>query len=533
MSARGASLVLLALASLTPARPCRTLAAQVPATRAAPPVAWAAITYVSGTTVYLEVGTRHGVREGTAFTVFRSGATIAELRATYVSTSRTACSISASTDAPAIGDSVRYTPAPEPKPRAAGTSTVSSSRAKARISPLRGRVGVRYLMIDQGEMGNLRQPSFDLRLDGSQIGGTALGVAVDVRTQRTTTSGASGTATVPAGQTRVYQAAVTMQRGISGTRWALGRQFATALSPIGIFDGAAVERSGDHWGGGALAGTQPDAATFAPSGVTAEYGLWLQRHSVPGVAVPWSATVGAIGSYDRGEINREFLYLRGTMSSRRFSLYAAQEIDANRGWKRDVEGAPATFTSSFVSAQLNINNALTLSGGIDSRRSVRLYRNFLNPETVFDDAVRQGQWGEVSVRVSRHLRASSDIRTSGGGVEGAARAVTASVFLSQLTPFGLSMRARTTRYTGPSSEGILTSASFEAAPTRAVRLSINGGVRTSSVPGSGAAPTRLTWAGADLDVAIGRSWYAMLSTYREAGSATASIQTYAALTWRF
>jgi hypothetical protein len=44
---------------------------------------------------------------------------------------------------------------------------------------------------------------------------------------------------------------------------------------------------------------------------------------------------------------------------------------------------------------------------------------------------------------------------------------------------------------------------------------------------------RLTWAGGDLDVSVGRSLYLMLSTYRESGMASASRQTYAAVTWRF
>ena len=497
----------------------------------APAVAWAVVTYLSGTTIYLEVGSRNGVREGTTFTVMRGGISIAELSAKFVSSTRTACAVTTSTTMPIVGDSVRFVPVPEPK--ATAVAAGAASRPKPRVSPLRGRVGIRYLVLDQGDAGKLTQPSLDLRLDGSQLGGTPLGVAVDVRTQRTSMSGGSGTGTVPDGQTRVYQAAMTMQRGVAGTRWAVGRQFATALSPIGIFDGAALDINGVKWSGGMLAGTQPDAATFAPSGSTTEYGLWIQRHGNAGTAAPWSATVGAIGSYDRGEINREYLYVRGTVSSRHFSLYAAQEIDANRGWKQTIEGSFATFTSSFVTAQFNIGDALSLSGGLDSRRSVRLYRDFLNPEIVFDDAFRQGEWGEASLRISRHLRVSSDIRTNGGGTDGSSRAMTGAFYATQLTPLGLSLRARSTQYSGPLSEGTLTSATLEAAPRGALRLSVNGGVRTSSVPGSGLAATRLTWAGGDLDLAIGRSWYLLLSTYRESGTSTASIQTYASLTWRF
>lgn len=497
---------------------------------------WAAVTYISGATVYLEVGSKQGVKEGTVFTVVRAGQPIGELSASFVSSSRAACAVTRSTGAIAVGDSVSFVPVAVPQVTttltAAGSRPVT--RSGNRRSAIRGRVGLRYLTINQPGGSTLHQPSVDLRLDGSQVGGSSMGLAVDVRMQRTSVTGGSSSATsAPAGATRVYQAAVIRQRTPNGTRLAMGRQFATVLSPIGIFDGVALDVNGSKWSGGGLVGTMPDGGSFAPSAATTEAGLWLQRHSAQGSPSPWSATVGAIGSYNRGEIDREFAYLRGTMSTRVLSIYAAEEIDVNRGWKREVEGSFATLTSTVVTAQVTMSRALSVSGGLDSRRSVRLYRDFVNPEIAFDDALRQGQWGEISVRPSRHFRMSSDIRTSGGGSEGKSQAVTASLSATQLTPLGLGFRARSTQYSGAITEGRLSSVAVEVAPGQAVRLSLNAGVRTSALPGSATAPTRLTWAGGDLDVAVGRSLYVMLSTYRESGTASASVQTYAAVTWRF
>jgi hypothetical protein len=508
------------------------LRAQVATAPNAP--AWATVTYLSGGTVYLEVGTRQGVREGTSFDVVRSGVVIAQLAAKYVSSTRAACTVTTSTSAPAVGDSVRFHPVVEAATHSltpAGPSVTAAARWRQR--PLSGRVGIRYLVIEQPDGSTLSQPALDLRLDGSRLSGTGLGVVVDVRTQRTSVSGGAGGGTVPSGQTRAYQAALTYQPGTSQARWAVGRQFATALSPVGIFDGAALDVNLERWSAGALAGTQPDAATFAPSGAITEYGAWIQRHSGAGSHTPWSATLGAIGSYAHGEINREFLYLRGTYSSSHFTVYAAEEVDANRGWKLAVEGSAITPTSTFAMAQANVSTALTISAGLDSRRSVRLYRDFSNPEIVFDDAFREGEWGEVALRASSHVRLSTDIRVSGGGPDGTAQAVTASLTANRITRLDLALRARSTRYTGPLSEGMLTSIALEAAPTNALRLSLNAGQRTSSVPGGGTPATRLTWTGADLDLAIGRSTYFMLSTYRESGTPTASIQTYGALSWRF
>ena len=514
------------------AEPAKTLVTPPPG----PPRNWAAVTYVSGSTIYLEVGSKQGVKEGTIFTVVRAGQTIGELSASFVSSSRTACAVTRSSSAITVGDSVSYVPVVvEQVPTtltAAGSRPVT--RAGTRRSPVRGRVGLRYLTINQPGGSTLRQPSVDLRLDGAQIGGSSMGLAVDVRMQRTSVTGGSSSATsAPAGATRVYQAALIRQSSPTGTRLAMGRQFATVLSPIGIFDGVALDVNGSKWSGGGLVGTMPDGGSFAPSAATTEAGLWLQRHSAQGSASPWSATVGAIGSYNRGEIDREFAYLRGTLNTRVVSIYAAEEIDVNRGWKRQAEGSFATFTSTVLTAQVSMSRALSISGGLDSRRSVRLYRDFVNPEIAFDDALRQGQWGEVSLRPSRHFRLSSDIRSSGGGSEGKSQAFTASASATQLTPLGLGLRARTTQYTGAITEGRLSSVAVEVAPGQAVRLSLNAGVRTSLMPSAGLPATRLTWAGGDLDVAVGRSLYIMLSTYRESGTASASVQTYAAVTWRF
>lgn len=496
--------------------------------------AWTRITDLSGGSAYLEVGTKHGMREGAVMQVLRSGTIIGELVAMYVASSRTACTITSSTTALTIGDSVRYQPtAAIASPPVAAGSPASRRTAGKKPSALRGRAGVRYLIIQQPDGSTLTQPAVDFRLDGSQVGGSPFGVAVDVRVRRTSISGGSTGRAAPTGLTRVYQAAFTIQPGRTRSRWAIGRQFATALSPIGIFDGAALDLNFDRWSAGALLGTQPDAATFSPSGATSEFGVWVQRHNAPGGKAPWSMTVGAIGSYERGEINREFAYLRGTWSTRRFSLYGAQEIDANRGWKREVEGSFATLTSSFATAQLNASDAVTLSAGFDSRRSVRLYRDLLNPEIVFDDAFRRGSWGEVSFRLSSRFRVSTDARSSGGGSEGTAQAITASLLANRLTPLQLGFRIRSTRYTGPTSEGLLTSVALEAAPSNAVRIALNAGQRTSATPDGRTPQTRLTWIGGDLDLALGRSVYLMLSTYRERGTPTASTQSYGAFSWRF
>jgi hypothetical protein len=499
---------------------------------------WTTINYLSGNLVYLAVGMKQGVRQGAHLEVLRAGEVIAELTAAYISSNQSSCTVTRSTSTVAVGDSVRYVAVVDTPP-AGATPTSAGAPAVRRTStvhrPLRGRIGARYLVVESGLGTRLTQPAFDLRLDGQQLGGTGLGVMVDVRVQRSSFSSASGASGGggPTSLNRVYQAALLWNRPAGGARLSVGRQFAGALATVGIFDGVALDFDRTRWSYGVLAGTQPELATFAFSGATRDYGVYLQRHNVRGGAVPWSFTMGAIGSYTDGQIDREFGYLRGTYNSRRLSIFASQEIDVNRGWKRAVEGSATTLTSSFVTAQLSASEGISFSGGFDNRRSVRLYRDFVNPEISFDDGFREGVWGGTSLTFLRRVRLTADVRNSSGGAEGGANSFTGSLSVTRLTPLHLGLRARTTQYSGTQSTGSLSSASLEVAPTNSIRLEVTGGLRNTSYPLSGAAATRLTWTGVDADIGISRQIYLMLSTYREAGTPDRTMQSYIAMSYRF
>ncbi len=534
MIRRAALMPLLAVGLVLP------VAAQsrpVAASPARPTVAysWTTVSYLSGTMAYLTAGTKQGIKAGAHLEVLRGGAVIADLTAAFTSSNQSSCNITKSTMAIAVGDSVRYLPVADAAP-ALGEHTATGSVAVVRRSatthrPIRGRVGVRYLTVETGAGTRLTQPAFDLRLDGQQIGGTSLGIAVDVRAQRSSYSGLSSAS--PTSLNRVYQAAMLWNRPGGGPRVSVGRQFAGALSTIGIFDGVALDFDGERMSYGLLAGAQPEAATFGLSGATKEYGGYAQRHNRIGAPTPWSLTLGAIGSYTNGQIDREFGYLRLTYNSRHLSIFGTEEIDANRGWKRTLEGSSTTLTSSFLTAQISASDGVSFYGGFDNRRSVRLYRDYVNPEISFDDAFRQGVWGGTSLTFLKHVRITADARSSSGGTEGSANSTSATVALTRLTPLHLGLRARTTQYSGQQSSGSLSSASLEIAPVNAIRLELTGGLRSATYPLSGAPATRLTWTGVDADIGISRRVYLMLSTYRESGAPDRTIQSYFSLSYRF
>lgn len=494
-------------------------------------VRWAQVTYLSGATVYVDAGTRRGVREATRLEVIRGGAIVATLVADFVSSTRAACSIVTSTTAPAVGDSVRFV-----GEVVVADSVVAQSPRRGtapRRDVLRGRIGIRYVAVDPGGgRATWTQPAFDLRLDGHHLGGTPLGLVADVRAYRER-RGASGRGAQAS--TRVYQGHMTWSQPNRPLRVTAGRQVAPAVSSLGIFDGLTVELGGPHLGAGAIAGAQPEAASFGVSGIVREYGAWVQARNAPGSSASWSMTLAGVGSYDHGNIDREYAYAQAIVTARKVSLFATQELDLNRGWKRDAEGTSATPTASFAMVRVAPIDAVSLNVGFDNRRSVRLYRDFVDPVTEFDDTFRQGSWAGASLTPGRHLRVNVDARRASGGTgnAGSADTYTASAALVRLTQLGVGVQVRGSRYDAPASAGTLTSGSVEVHPWNRVRIEAGGGARTDTQLAADGAIRRLTWREASVDAMIGRSLFVMLSAYQENGDVGASRQGYLAVSWRF
>lgn len=507
------------------------------------PTQYATITYLSGESIYLDAGTTRGLREKSVVDVFRKDSVVAQIEVQYVSSSRAAGKLLRGSPV-TIGDSVRFQRVVE---TAVATSSAASSASAAKDSSaaaatrvatsrrkprtLNGRIGVRYMDLQTGSSaaGHVTQPALDMRFEGHRMDGSPIGLIIDARAHRQTT-GAGRTD----GSTRIYQSMLEYQSGGDmPTRVQLGRQLSTVLSPIGFFDGLTVDIDGQHWRYGALGGTQPNYANFAPSAEIREYGGWVQWHNATGATTMFNSTLGAVGSYTTAGINREFALLSTMLVNPKVSFYATQEIDINRGWKKDAEGGKSIVpTSLFATLRVALTQALSVQTGYDSRRSVRLYRDFLTPDIVFDDALRRGYWGGVSLYVP-HLYMSADMRTSDGSTVGQNQSNTANITVNRLTSLGIGLRARATSYKGPTVTGTLTSASLEINPFNRIRIESTVGKRDDRRASDGMIPARTTWVGIDADFGIGRSWYVMGSSYREIGATDRLLQQYLGLSWRY
>jgi hypothetical protein len=519
------------------------------ATKAGPPLApepaatgqaagTARVTFLTTNSVYVSAGRADGLVVGSRVDVLHGARPVAQLTVAFLSTHQASCQVVSKVDSVSVGDTVRFVPV-----AAVGDSIVAviapaarqTVRRPARSSTgrLRGRVGVYYLAVQQRDSfgGQFSQPSGDIRLTGVGLGGSPFGLTVDVRTRRLVQA-LPGSPTSTRSQTRVYQASAIWQAAGSPLRFTTGRQYAPGISSVGLLDGASAEAAYARWDYGVFAGTQPELVNLDFSSDVAQLGGYLRRHNAPGSPQHWSMTVGASGSYFHGHTNREFLYLQANYLTRRVSLYAVQEVDYYRPWRR-VNGEQAVSpTSTFANLQFQVTGALSLTAGVDNRRSVRLYRDVVNPLTEFDDAFRRGVWAGLTTRVANHFRAGFDARTNHGGSNGAANTYTLALGAERLTPLGVSVRSRSTRYTTAGRDGWLHAASVGLEPFGRGSIQLTSGWRSEH--DTTAAPTlNVRWMSLDLDVSLARAVFVILSGYQERGGIEAHDLLYAGFSYRF
>lgn len=526
-------------------------AAPVPARSAPAPVGSSArgaqVTFVSSSSAYVNAGKAEGLAEGSRVDVVRRGRSVAELKVSFLSTHQAACQIVSVTDSVVVGDSVRYVPVALPADSAAAIAaqlarpSVRPAAQRSRPNPgrLRGRVGLSFLTVQQRDSfgGRLSQPSGDFRLNGVGIGGSPIGLSIDVRSRRSVKS-PPGSPTTTTDQTRIYQAVVFWQAPGSPLRFTTGRQYAPGIASVGLLDGAAAELNGARMDFGLFGGMQPEPASLGFASEIGQLGGYLRLHSRATSLRHWSATVGMSGSYHTGardsvvdgRTNREFGYLQVNYLDRRLSIYAVQEIDYYRWWRHPSGGKAVSPTSTFANVQLQVARGFSLTTGVDNRRSVRLYSDFVNPTTTFDDTFRRGVWAGFTTRVG-HYQAAFDARTSHDSSTGTANTYTLALGADRLTPLGISLRSRSSRFTTRGRQGWLNSISLGLEPFGRGSLQLTSGWRSDKDTSAAAMTTH--WFSADMDVTLLRSLFMIVSAHRERGGISSYDLLYTGVSFRF
>jgi hypothetical protein len=386
------------------------------------------------------------------------------------------------------------------------------------------------LSVDASGGSRFQQPALDLRVDGTNAGAGHVDVAVDMRTRRTTRS-FTGAGDQTESLSRVYRAALTVRSLDANRRVTLGRQSSPTLASISLFDGALLEWGNGRRSIGLFGGTQPSPSGLRVSREIVESGVYAEWHQRPLSARRWSASFGGVTSQDHGQPNRDFLFAQTWWYSKALNASVAQEVDVNRGWKRDAGEAALSPTSTFANLRLPVREWLALTGGYDNRRNVRLYRDRLTPETEFDDAYRQGAWYGAQSSITRHVRLATELRSNAGADH--SHAWSASGELYRFAPLHATLRARASSYSGGAVESRLQSGGLGFDPLPLSHVEASGGMRSTRNPLL-VTEDREYWQSIDCDLTLGRSWYVNGGWERDyGGSAGDTRQLQAGLSWRF
>jgi hypothetical protein len=521
------------------------------------------VTYVTASAVYIDAGRDQGLSEGDTLDVFRDRRFVARLLVGALSSRQALCAPIAGfervlandavilpgaprddsvTSAHAEGDAARQgAPADSardgehrgtPPPRERRPDAARQGSGRLRALGAEGRIGVRFTAVrDRSGAGrHLYQPALDVRLSGSDVADSPFGFAFDVRARRSYRPADDAQAS-SSGRARVYRLASSWRRGERGLQVTAGRQISPALAPVSVFDGILAESVGERWRGGAFAGYQPDPSTYHHSQRVREYGGYVQHDAPRTASLRTTLTAGAIGSYDRGEVNREFIFLHGRFSNARVAAHASQEIDFNRGWKADEEDHAVALTSAFASVRLHAREGLALTAGFDNRRNVRLYRDVITPETEFDDDYRRGIWGGCEIQAAELWRITLRSQTNSSGASEQATSYTVATSARGLTRARVGIGARGTRYDGDRISGWLWALDGDVALAPRLRLAVRGGLRDDRPSAMGIA-RRLVWLGAEFEAGLTRSLYAILSAERNESDFDRYDQLFTSLSYR-
>ena len=513
------------------------------------------ISFISGTEIYIAAGRQDGLVEGSEVEVVRGDTVVATLRVKFLASHKANTELVSGTSELALADTVRFHRFVAPQQIAMGAPTAAPRPHRLSGQGLHGRIGSRFLRATtntvapgQADGSNgFNQPSLDARLYGLNVGGTPIGVAVDLRARQTTTTSAGGT-TVD-GHTRAYQAVAYWNAPDAKFRVAAGRQYLAYISSIGLFDGGLVEVNGRHLSTGVFAGWEPDASTLQFSNTVHDYGAYVTMHNAPGGLTSSAFTVGAVGSYEGSTERREWGIAQANVSNRYLSLYLLQEVDYYRPWKLqgpNAESSSLSFTSQFANVSARPKPWLSINATYDKRRNVRLIRDFINPETTFDDAYREG-YGMGAQYSGQQFYFGGDWRRSTGATVLGANSYTATLGANRVAALGLGFSLRATWYQNQNdssavnplsvqTNGHLYSGHVSFDPITAIHVDLNGGMRQEDNPAF-ADLQKSTWYGVDLDVALARQWYFTVSGLRQqdpANPGTSTLtQIYSGLTWRF
>ncbi len=274
-------------------------------------------------------------------------------------------------------------------------------RQRSRIS---GRASLQLYRVDDLSERNLDflQPTFRVNLRARRLWNRAYSLRIRTRTRydqrnRSFNSGVSQNEW----RNRVYEVSFSYDEPDARFNYRFGRITTNKLTGVGYVDGLQLQHNfSQNVAVGFLAGTQPDVRDSSPQTSVQKYGVFgfFQRGNYQSNRI--EMTLAAAGEYDHSTISREFVFVRTNYShGGKFSLYQSAEIDLNRGWRKAKAGQSVTFSNVFVNMRYRFSKRISAGWSFDNRKNFWTYRQRSLADSLFDDALRLGMRGNLSMRL--------------------------------------------------------------------------------------------------------------------------------------
>ncbi len=499
-----------------------------------------AVTYISGSSIYVDAGREKGLAVGDRLTILRRSIPLGRGVVIAVSSNSSASQLLPPADSVAVGDSAivfKIVPLQPVQPAVARPAAAARGKANAAESDgmiVHGRVGLQYA--GAGALDSrldFSQPSVLLRLDLSKMPGglsfSFYGRSSYDLAQRSSFSSESGRWGL-----RLFDMALAYDNPSAWYGFSVGRLTSRYVGGLGAFDGGQFFVRQGNLSAGFVLGFQPDYHTSQ---------IQTEQQKMAGfVNYAWggdvfrsnNSTIAYGQQLFRGKLDRDFLYLQNTFNlGSTLFLYQSSEVDLH-DMKDSVRSPAFRLNNTFVTLSYMPVSWLTANAGYDATRNFLLFESMKTfPDSLIDRELQQGFRLGASIRLPLRMSISGTanfrLQSAGGRP---ARTFGSSFRMGDIGGSEVNVGAQYLKIQGLYTYGDDVSVDIDRWIAQTIYVSLRfDRYAYAYVQQPGSAIT--TTAGLNLNVSLTRSWYMMMTFDRVWDPSRNSLRAFGEISYHF
>lgn len=484
------------------------------------------VKYLTAEYVYLDAGAAAGLSVGDVLYVVRSQQkVIAKIEVVFTAENSASCKILSSQETIRPGDVAvvverkgkpAQEPGEEPEPKteaplpaetASGRSARPGERSRGSSTRLSGSISAQFYHLDDRTESNLdfTRPALRVNLRARRLWGKELTFRVRTRTYHNVRTRPYNLG-VPEREwrNRVYELSLSYDEPAAPVNFRMGRIISNFISGVGYIDGGQLQYNFSRsLRLGVFGGTRPDWRTSSFQTEVTKYGGYLNFSAGDYQTAYFESTLAGALEKNTGTISREFIYLQNTLNfGARLNLFQSAEVDVNRDWRKEKTGQGVSLTSLLLSGRYRVTNRFTVGAIFDNRKNYWTYEIRTLADSLFDDALRTGLRGNISLRLpgSSYFYANAGVRKRQTDPQ-ATRSFSAGFNNSNLLLRGFFLQLNAAGFNGPVTDGYNGSVQIGQNFPRGHRLAVEYGTYAYTIANPGESRTN-RWARGYVDLQL-------------------------------